>query len=659
MTRSLLSCLLVLAALATGTARAEDQGAGARAPGMGGAFVPVADDIYTVHYNPAGLGVLERPTLGTAYSLLSIGLKDGSDLGASFAGYAHPLSDGKHGTVAAAWTASSLNQSLYREDSFTAAYGRLLFSRTEKAGSLAGGLYGGLSLKYLRSSFGSFAEADNAVPTMSVIGSGQKDPVLSGPHARGDLDADAGLLYRFGKHYSWGLAAGHLNQPNVAFSRSDSDRLPLSVKTGFNYRSLISNLAFQYDTQRATMGRDHVFSIGAERWFPKLFVGDFGVRGGLSLGTRDYKNLAMGVSYRTRRMVVDYAFSLPIGTSLDASRSHKAALSFRFGRTTEEEETLEMVLEAMKQFKSGQPVIIKAAAKELPKTQVAVLEEYLAQSRGLESKARYEEAMQKFGAALAVAPGDKDLMARFSRLNFVAQQIKSLPDYQKDPAEAVLHLGIQAYLASNDLEAVRKAAESLMLRKDERAELFLAQLELVTGLKRPAETVQVPGAYELAVKLTQANAAIDEGRYDDAAALSLEVLRIDPENVTAWQNLGTAYFALKNYIGSTKAWKRALELEKSPAIRAAIKGYLKSIERALERAPARPAPAAPTPAAPAPAQPTLPRAEIEDMYNRAVDHYTRGELTQARELLEKILAADPNYIEAQKALRRIKQELAP
>ncbi|MBI4676478.1 MAG: tetratricopeptide repeat protein [Elusimicrobia bacterium] len=625
----------------------EDLGAGARAPGMANSFVAVADDVYTVHYNPAGLGLLERPQLGASYSLLAIGLKDGSDLGASFAGYAHPLSDGALGTVAASWNVFSLNHTLYREDSFTLSYGRLVSAKF-------GSLYGGLSLKYLRSAFGSFGEAANAVPAYSLLGAGQKDPVLSRA-TRGDFDADAGLLYRFGKHYSWGLAASHLKEPNVAYVRGDRDRIPLLLRTGFDYRSLISNLSIQYDTKKHASGRDHLVSIGAERWFPRTFVGDFGVRAGLSVGTRDTKAAAMGVSYRTKRLAVDYAFSLPI-SALDAAHTHRVGMSFRFGRATEEEETLEMVLEAMKQLKAGQPVVLKTAAKELPKTQIAVLEEFLAQARALESKALYQEAMQRFGAALAVAPGDKDLMARFSRLNFVAQQIKALPDYQTEPAATALHLGILAYLAADDAQALRKVAESLMLRKDDRAELFLSQLELVTGLKRPPEAAQVPGAYEIALKLTQANAAIEEGRYDDAVSLSLEVLRQDPENVNAWQNLGTSYFALKDYENSTKAWKRALELEKSPAIRTAIKGYLRSIERALERAPVRPAAAA-MPATPQ--APALTRAEIEDLFNQAVDHYTRGELPQARELLEKILAADPANIEAQKALRRIRQELSP
>ncbi|MBI4060562.1 MAG: hypothetical protein HY403_03950, partial [Elusimicrobia bacterium] len=157
------------------TARAafEDLGAGARAPGMGGAFVAVADDVYTIYYNPAGLGLLDRPQFGTAYSALYPGLKDGSNLNTSFLAYAQPLAEGRQGTLAAAWNSLTLN-SLYREEAFYLGYGRRWLN-------FGGGeLYGGLNLQYLRSSVGSFPEAGNAVPSGGVVGGGQSDPLLSG-----------------------------------------------------------------------------------------------------------------------------------------------------------------------------------------------------------------------------------------------------------------------------------------------------------------------------------------------------------------------------------------------------------------------------------------------------------------------------------------------
>jgi cytochrome c-type biogenesis protein CcmH/NrfG len=48
--------------------------------------------------------------------------------------------------------------------------------------------------------------------------------------------------------------------------------------------------------------------------------------------------------------------------------------------------------------------------------------------------------------------------------------------------------------------------------------------------------------------------------------------------------------------------------------------------------------------------------EEQDLFNQAVDLYTRQQTAQARALFEKIVASDPGNVEAQAALRRIKEE---
>ena len=647
MMRLMIAVLLFLAALEA-RAAFEDLGAGARAGGMSQAFVAVADDVFTIYYNPAGLGLLERPTLGASYTLLSVGIKDGSSLSTSFVGYAQPLREGKYGTLAAGWGSFALNSSLYRDDSFYFSYGKLLLSDVGW-----GELYGGLSLKYLRSSFGGFTEASNGVGFAGLIGSGLSDPLLSGSHSKGAGDSDAGLLYRMGKHYSFGVDAMHLNQPNVSFSGSDAERLPLGLKLGFDYRSLISNLSLQYDTKRGVVGRDSVFTIAAERWFPSLFVGDVGVRGGMSLGSREYKQFTVGASYRTHRMQFDYAFVIPVAAVDAAAGSHQASLSFRFGRATDNEETLEMVLDAMKQLQLGEPVLLKGKTKEMSPTQKATLEEYLAQARALAARALYKEALDQFTLALTVAPADKDLVERFGRLNFVGQQIKALPNYKSDPMQASLHLGITAYLGGNYVEAIRKVSEALAFKPSYRElDAFLSQLENVTGVKRSKVAAKPPKDYGVSVLLTQANAAIEERRYQDAIDLSLKAVRLDEYVAAAWENLGTSYFALKDYDSSYRAWQRAYELEASPAIRTAIKGYLKSIARVREKKPARVEPVAPLPQ-----RPSLPPEQIQKLFNEGIDHFTHREFDKAKADFEEILSADPENVEAQKALRRVKDEM--
>jgi len=327
----------------------EDVGAGARAPGMGNAFVSVADDAYAIYYNPAGLGTLERPQFAASYTSLYLGLTDNSSLGTSFIGYAHPLQEGRLGTLATAWNSFTLNSSLYREDSFYLSYGRLAMTPTEDSG-----LYAGASLKYLRHSFGHVPEADNAVLANSLLLSGQSDPVLSRQSSRGAFDADVGLLYLFSRRFSAGLQMAHLPQPNVAFSPDDSDSVPLGVRLGVDYRSAISNVTAQIDTQRSPTGsRDNTLTLAGERWLPLFYIGDFGFRGGLNLGSRDLVQANCGFSIKTGRLTIDYGFGIPLKTVAGTAGSHHFAITMRFGRPTEADETVENVLEMMRQLKAG------------------------------------------------------------------------------------------------------------------------------------------------------------------------------------------------------------------------------------------------------------------------------------------------------------------
>jgi len=60
-------------------------GLGARAIGMGGAFVSVADDGYAVYYNPAGLSGIQNRTISLGMRFLSL------DRTFGFLGYAQHL----------------------------------------------------------------------------------------------------------------------------------------------------------------------------------------------------------------------------------------------------------------------------------------------------------------------------------------------------------------------------------------------------------------------------------------------------------------------------------------------------------------------------------------------------------------------------------------
>ncbi len=641
----LTACLWAAAAVPA-SAAFEDLGAGARAPGMGNVFTALADDVYAIHYNPAGLALLERPEVGASYARLFLGLSDSSDLGTGFLGYAHPLRRGLSGTVGASFEQFSLDSDLYQEQTFTLAYARLLGKALGP-----GRLYGGLNLKYLRRSFGSFPEASNAVDTGGQQW-GQPDPVLSGRSSMGTFDFDLGGLYRLRKHYSVGLALLHLPQPNVAFESGDSDRLPLGFKLGLNYRSMLSNLGMEYETRTSPAGtQDQNIGLAAERWFSRLYVGDFGIRGALNIGSRSFRQLTYGLSYRTRRIAVDYGFSLPINSIASTAGSHRFGISFRFGSVREPDESVLMLLDAMRQFKRGAVPDLRILGVGLRPAQRVSLEESLALAQSLQARARYQAALEPFGSALEASPVDPGRVKSFGRLEWVAARIESLPNYRTNAAQAAWHQGILAYLAGNDVAAVDKVTYALSLRPGyEDLKNFLARLERATGIRRPDIRGAVsPKRYRVAQLLARAASAIEGDRYDDAIELSREVLRIEGDNLAAWKNLGTSYFAHGDYKKSLSAWEKAYALEKSSARRSVIRGYLKSLRSLLGRFKPKPKAAVRRPSP----------QEIQRRYNAGVDFYTAGHLEEAKESFAEVLRLDPAYAQAAKALKRVTEELSP
>ncbi len=206
-----------------------DLGAGARAPGLGDAFTALADDVYAIHYNPAGLAQLERPEFSAAYSRLYLGLSDGSDLGTSQLMYAQPLAQGKQGVLGFGWERFALS-GLYTEQTFTASYGRRFWSGDDGSQLMAG-----VNAKYLTHSFTTPAEASNAC-NGGVCGGLGADPVLSGSNSKSVPDADLGLIYRFPRKFQLGLSVLHVAQPNVAFS--GTDQLQREINLGLAYKSL-------------------------------------------------------------------------------------------------------------------------------------------------------------------------------------------------------------------------------------------------------------------------------------------------------------------------------------------------------------------------------------------------------------------------------------
>jgi tetratricopeptide (TPR) repeat protein len=628
----------------------EDIGAGARAPGMGNAFTAVADDAYAIYYNPAGLMDLRAPEFSAAYSKLFVGLSDSSNLGQSTLAFATPLKNGAWGKLGLGWQRFSLD-GMYSENTITASYAP---SRPLDL-NLGLPLMWGVNLKYLQRGFSPGPEASNSCNN-GVCGQGP-DPVLMGPNSASALDADLGMMLRVSNRYTAGLMLEHVLHPDVGFSGSEV--VGRALRLGFGYHALWTNLSADLHFDPAPDGStDKTFIVAAERFYPTLLRGEWGVRGSLGLGTREVRQLTLGGSYRIGAIQADYAFLLPVGGIASTLGTHRFALSYHFGAPPPEEEFGRRLLTALQN--APKPTNETAGTFKFQGLE-ALLRSHPALAAVIRSDLEHGEFARAYGYLRDMADeGDPALAKLRERLSIVAAVAPAL----RNPSskwERELAAGIGAFLDFQDPTAVRHAAYAYSLHPSEPALGTLNAFEAVTHLRGDRVSPEFAGKLSLVEdKIVRMTVLLQTGKAAEALTLGKQALELEPTDPTALSRVGTAYFLLGQTEQAVAYWTQALQFERSPSERDIL---VRAIRQTQEKRKPEAKPAAPTPPpapvviiqAPKPRTPADPR-EIERLYREGVELYAAGDTAQAAEVFRRILDLDPGNDQALKALKRLKIE---
>jgi tetratricopeptide (TPR) repeat protein len=633
----------------------DEVGVSARATAMSGAFTAVADDVYAIHYNPAGLATLGRPEFATSYSKLLTGLSDSSNLQNSFLAYQRPLKGGAWGNAGLAWNYFTLDN-LYRESSLYFSYGRALLEESQP-----GKLYGGLSMKVLNRSLGSTSVANAAVGPTGIVGG--VDPVLQSA-SKTNLDLDWGVLYRVKPRWTLGLMMQHFLEPNIAFSSNDTDTLGRNVKIGGSYKTPFSTLAMDVDFMRAPDGSvDKIGAFAAEKWLPTLVHGSFGVRGSMAVGSRSYRQLGVGLSYRISRLQFDYGFSIPLGGLSGTSGNHRLGLTFRFGRASAgQQPTLaEAIQENLNDLAQVDTPEFKYQMEDLALFKRTAIDELLRQAKVDVSAGRFEGALEKLDSASSLKPGDPRIEASRERVKIVAGVYPQILEYSTDPIQAALYEGALDFLIGRGREALKKIAYAQTLDPaSEKPEALLEAIEKHSGLARaqapiqPRPTAPTLGAEKLvAGNMALVEVAMREREYDRVVKLASQVIELDPANAQAHKRLGSAYYALGRNAEALKSLRSAHKLEQDPDEKRKLKGYVDALTAVVEQ---KAQTLRTAKEAEAPRLTKSPQ-DIERLYEAGVDLYAQGKLSEAAGVFKKILDLDPSNVSAKRAFDRVQTEI--
>ncbi|MEW6095630.1 MAG: PorV/PorQ family protein [bacterium] len=259
-------------------------GVGARALGIGGAFVSICDDASATYWNPAGLTQLTQREMTSMASLMSL------DRRYNFLNYVAPLADRTNtiGFSLINFAVKDLRE-FVKKGEIDEEVGR--FNDTENtfmvscARKLNDKLAIGVNLKYLTQQMN---------PT-------RIDP-KGRPKAKG-LGIDIGTLYKLSDNINVGLMLQDIRS-YLKWETDHGDRLPLVVKLGVSTRLFDDRLTLSADLEQIEDNHRTRIYAGLEYWLRE----NIGLRGGI-FDTEPTAGLSFIFPLQTLNLQLDYSFA--------------------------------------------------------------------------------------------------------------------------------------------------------------------------------------------------------------------------------------------------------------------------------------------------------------------------------------------------------------
>lgn len=454
-------------------------GAGARSLGMGKAFVSIADDASATYWNPAGLAQIDRKEITALHAILW------ADTMYDFISYVHPIAG--IGTVGGSITRLYSGKFDGRDENNIPTHE---FSDSQTA---LGASYGkqivdvlalGASIKYVTHNLDD--------------------------HKNGNFTFDIGAMYKspMVEHLQVGLNLRNLM--GLRTGADTEDKLPLTLRFGFNYKLLRDKLALVIDLEKSKAPLSYHF--GTEYWAFEYLAVRFGI---------DPEEFTLGFGIRYRDYGLDYAFA-----THDLGGSHRLSASWKFGPSiTAASETM-----ALEHYKEA----------------VAAYE------RGL-----YQRAVEKLIRALSLDPKNIEAKSKLVKLERVA---KIIPREVKETKRAkLIKQAVLSYL-DGDIKLTLNALRYLLSvePEDREVERLLKTIARVEKVDLVEEIT--PGMSLVDQKLYNALNYFYEGKYDMTIREAYDVLKLEPNNALAYKRIGSAFFAMGQREKAKQAWNRSLQM---------------------------------------------------------------------------------------------------
>lgn len=328
---------------------------------------------------------------------------------------------------------------------------------------------------------------------------------------------DIGTMKTMGSSYRLGLGLQNVFSQTTGDTQ---DKYPVTIKLGNSLRLFKERLTLSADAQKP-LNASADLRFGGEYWVSRWFAFRFGLLGLPSVQETDF---GFGLNFKS------FTFDVAQGIH-DLGSSTRLSVTFRFGQSRSDRSTAQVksfIKQGMEAFNEG----------------------------------NFALAAQKFNQAQDAAPGNKQVETMIARLASVTNYVPAATGGEE--AQTFIRKGAIAYVDGRDLKV---AVNSLRyaFNKNPRDEKLLGLLNMVekeAGVADITRRLEGPEQFTwIDQKVFDARQSIYDGHYDSAVRRAQDVLDLEPNNVTALEIMGSAFFLMEQKDKAVAVWRKVLELD--------------------------------------------------------------------------------------------------
>lgn len=327
---------------------------------------------------------------------------------------------------------------------------------------------------------------------------------------------DIAMLQKFSKTYR--MAMGIQNVFSMASGDTD-DKLPLTLKLGQALSLFKGGLVFGFDITKPQSG-DMNWRFGGEYWLMSWSALRFGVMGAPEIQEADF---GVGLKYK------NFGFDVAQGVhALGATTRFSVTMRMgRSNRAKHEREVRNAVRQAMQYFKSGY----------------------------------FSKAIEKLKSALDSDPGNAEIRRMISRLELAVGYVPDATGGNEVPT--LTRRGIISYVDGNDLKTSVNVLRHAF-NKAPKNDRLLSLLNMVEKESGVSELTRRPEGPEIFTYIDQrtydARQSIYDGKYDLAMRRAQDILDLEPNNETALEIMGSAFYLMDQKDKARVMWEKVLEV---------------------------------------------------------------------------------------------------